>query len=119
MELPWERKAAAGERIPPGLSLPEMMAYSMLRNLYSLYRNREITVDDAKQEKQRIIKSMERYKTTEAAGTLGGKVKWKGKEYILNARILRARDSAPYWQAELLDISANSVVIVDLSEVQA
>lgn len=43
-----------GEALPEGLSLPDQMAYTCLRNIYSLYYNKIISRDAAAAEKQRV-----------------------------------------------------------------
>ena len=52
--FPWERDAMHGETLPEGLSLPDQMAYTCLRNIYSLYYNKIISRDAAAAEKQRV-----------------------------------------------------------------
>ena len=42
-----------GEELPEGLSLPDQMAYTCLRNIYFLYYNKTISRDQAAAEKQR------------------------------------------------------------------
>lgn len=43
-----------GEELPEGLSLPDQMAYTCLRNIYSLYYKKTISRDRAAAEKQRV-----------------------------------------------------------------
>ena len=49
-----------GEELPEGLSLPDQMAYTCLRNIYFLYYNKTISRDQAAAEKQRIRVQWER-----------------------------------------------------------
>ena len=41
--FPWEKAAMHGEELPEGLSLPDQMAYTCLRNIYFLYYNKTIS----------------------------------------------------------------------------
>ena len=43
-----------GEELPEGLSLPDQMAYTCLRNIYSLYYKKTISRGRAAAEKQRV-----------------------------------------------------------------
>lgn len=43
-----------GEELPEGLPLPDQMAYTCLRNIYSMYYNKTISRDRAAAEKQRV-----------------------------------------------------------------
>lgn len=52
--FPWEKAAMHGEELPEGLSLPDQMAYTCLRNIYSLYYKKTISRDRAAAEKQRV-----------------------------------------------------------------
>ena len=45
--FPWEKAAMHGEELPEGLSLPDQMAYTCLRNIYFLYYNTTISRDQA------------------------------------------------------------------------
>lgn len=58
--FPWEKAAMHGEELPEGLSLPDQMAYTCLRNIYFLYYNKTISQDQAAAEKQRIRVQWER-----------------------------------------------------------
>ena len=55
--FPWEKAAMHGEELPEGLSLPDQMAYTCLRNIYFLYYNKTISRDQAAAEKQRVPQS--------------------------------------------------------------
>ena len=55
-----KRQAAAGEPLPYYHELYEGMAYLSLRHLYSLYRRRDLTKQDAKLEYGRIRQAYER-----------------------------------------------------------
>ena len=58
--FPWEKAAMHDEELPEGLSLPDQMAYTCLRNIYFLYYNKTISRDQAAAEKQRIRVQWER-----------------------------------------------------------
>lgn len=58
--FPWEKAAMHGEELPEGLSLPDQMAYTCLRNIYFLYYNKTISRDQAAAEKQRVRVQWER-----------------------------------------------------------
>ena len=49
-----------GEELPDGLSLPDQMAYTALRNTYRAYYDKTISRDAAAAEKQRIRLAWER-----------------------------------------------------------
>lgn len=53
-DFPWEREAMRGCEMPEGLSLPDQLAYTALRNVYHAYYNKVITRDAASAEKGRI-----------------------------------------------------------------
>ena len=53
-EFPWERAAMRGDEMPEGLSLPDQLAYTALRNVYHAYYNKIISRDVATAEKNRI-----------------------------------------------------------------
>lgn len=59
-------------------------------------------------------------KISEVKYNLEHKVRYKRVEYILSACILRydKKNAQFYYRAELRDLKANAVVIVDLEEVQ-
>ena len=46
-EFPWERAAMRGDEMPEGLSLPDQLAYTALRNVYHAYYNKIISRDAA------------------------------------------------------------------------
>ena len=52
--FPWEKAAMRGEELPDGLSLPDQMAYTALRNTYRAYYDKTISRDAAAAEKQQI-----------------------------------------------------------------
>ncbi len=56
----WEKAAMRGEELPDGLSLPDQMAYTALRNTYRAYYDKAISRDAAAAEKQRIRLAWER-----------------------------------------------------------
>ena len=58
--FPWEKAAMRGEELPDGLSLPDQMAYTALRNTYRAYYDKTISRDAAAAEKQRIRLAWER-----------------------------------------------------------
>ena len=45
--FPWEKAAMRGEELPDGLSLPDQMAYTALRNTYRAYYDKTISRDAA------------------------------------------------------------------------
>lgn len=53
-DFPWEREAMRGEEMPEGLSLPDQMAYTTLRNVYQAYYSKVISRDAATIEKGRL-----------------------------------------------------------------
>ena len=42
--FPWEKAAMRGEELPDGLSLPDQMAYTALRNTYRAYYDKTISL---------------------------------------------------------------------------
>ena len=58
--FPWEKAAMRGEELPDGLSLPDQMAYTALRNTYRAYYDKTISRDAAAAEKQQIRLAWER-----------------------------------------------------------
>lgn len=58
-------------------------------------------------------------KPREVKDSLGKPVVWKDKSYVMDAYILRVRNGKLFYQAELKEIDRNSVMIVNLSEVEA
>lgn len=57
---PWERMAMRGEAVPDGLDLADQMAYTCLRNIYYLYRERAITREKAAAEKRLLRREWEK-----------------------------------------------------------
>lgn len=51
---PWERMAMHGEEMPDGLRLPDQEAYTSMRNVYYLYRQKVLSRDQASAEKRQI-----------------------------------------------------------------
>lgn len=62
MELPYEREAMHGCRMPDGLAQWEQYVYLSLRHLYQQYRAGAIDRDTAKAEKQKIEAAARRAK---------------------------------------------------------
>lgn len=60
LAFPWEREAMRGEEMPEGLSFPDQMAYTTLRNVYQAYYNKIISRDVAAAEKGRLKYQYER-----------------------------------------------------------
>lgn len=58
--FPWEQAAMRGDEMPDGLSLPDQLAYTAMRNIYLSYHNKIISRDAAAAEKRRIRKEYER-----------------------------------------------------------
>ena len=58
--FPWEKAAMRGEELPDGLSLPDQMAYTALRNTYRAYYDKTISRDAAAAEKGYRVDSWNR-----------------------------------------------------------
>lgn len=58
-EFPWERAAMNGDEMPDGLSLPDQMAYTAMRNVYDAYHKKILSRDMAAAEKQKIRREYE------------------------------------------------------------
>ena len=54
LAFPWEREAMRGEEMPDGLSFPDQMAYTTLRNVYQAYYSKIISREAAAAEKGRL-----------------------------------------------------------------
>lgn len=74
-----------GDEMPDGLSLPDQMAYTSVRNIYWAYHNKLISRDAAAAEKRRIRREYEMCRDTWAF--------W-GKLADHRARILRDTEKA-------------------------
>ena len=74
-----------GEELPDGLSLPDQMAYTCLRNIYFLYYNKTISRDQAAAEKQRVRVQWER-----AASA----AEFERKLSVHHARVIRETEAA-------------------------
>lgn len=61
--FPWEHSARRGDEMPEGLSLPDQMAYTAMRNVYWSFSRKIINRDAAAAEKQRIRREYEQRKT--------------------------------------------------------
>ena len=48
-----------GEEMPDGLSLPEQMAYTTLRNIYDVYHRKSLSRDAAASEKRKLRRQYE------------------------------------------------------------
>ena len=55
MEIPYERKAMKGEKLPDGLSQIDQLLYMQLRSLYYQYRSGWITREMGSEEKKKFI----------------------------------------------------------------
>ena len=73
------------EELPEGLSLPDQMAYTCLRNIYFLYYNKTISRDQAAAEKQRVRVQWER-----AASA----AEFERKLSVHHARVIRETEAA-------------------------
>lgn len=60
LAFPWEREAMRGEEMPEGLSFPDQMAYTTLRNVYQAYYSKIISREAAAAEKGRLKYQYER-----------------------------------------------------------
>lgn len=83
--FPWEKAAMHGEELPEGLSLPDQMAYTCLRNIYFLYYNKTTSRDQAAAEKQRVRVQWER-----AASA----AEFERKLSVHHARVIRETEAA-------------------------
>ena len=61
-EFPWERAAMRGDEMPDGLALPDQMAYTALRNIYSAYNSKALSREAARLEKRRLVRQYENVK---------------------------------------------------------
>lgn len=57
--FPWEQAAMRGDEMPDGLSLPDQMAYTAMRNIYDAYHKKIISRDVAAAEKRKVRKEYE------------------------------------------------------------
>ena len=57
--FPWEQAAMRGDEMPDGLSLPDQMAYTAMRNIYNAYHKKIISRDVAAAEKRKVRKEYE------------------------------------------------------------
>lgn len=58
--FPWEQAAMRGDEMPDGLSLPDQMAYTAMRNIYWSYHRKIINRDMAAAEKLNIRREYEK-----------------------------------------------------------
>jgi len=58
--FPWEQGAMHGAELPDGLSLPDQMAYTTLRNIYWLHRERRLSREQAAVEKNKLRREWEK-----------------------------------------------------------
>ena len=64
-ELPFERAAMRNEELPSGLTLADIRAFYLLRNLYRLYLSGGIDREQASREKVKIVQAYEKEKATD------------------------------------------------------
>lgn len=64
-EFPWERQAMRGAEMPQGLELADQMAYTTLRNIYTAYREKRLTRDQAASEKRKLRREYDKAKKSE------------------------------------------------------
>ena len=74
-----------GEDLPEGLSLPDQMAYTCLRNIYSLYYGKTISRDRAAAEKQRVRQEWQ---------NASERIAYESKLALRRAKILRDTETA-------------------------
>lgn len=65
-EFPWEQEARRGERVPEGLSLADMSAYTALRNIYGAYQGKRLDREQAAYEKDLLRREWCRAKDAES-----------------------------------------------------
>ena len=63
--FPWEQGAMHGEDMPDGLPLADQMAYTALRNIYWSYREKRMSREQARTEKQKLHREWEKAKDAE------------------------------------------------------
>ena len=72
-----------GEELPDGLSLPDQMAYTALRNTYRAYYDKTISRDAAAAEKQQIrLACQERLQEGSDAGKCAAALQCDGRPSI-------------------------------------
>ena len=67
-EFPWEREAMRGEPMQEGLPLHDQMAYTTLRNIYTAYREKHLTREQAASEKRKLRWEFDKAKRAEEFG---------------------------------------------------
>ena len=60
--LPWEKQAQRGDEMPDGLEYPDQLLYQALSLLYTRYRAKAITREQASIEKKKLLDEYELYK---------------------------------------------------------
>ena len=55
MEFEFERKAMNGQPLPKGLDVADSCLYVALKSLYAMYKNKQISRENAKEEKRSLI----------------------------------------------------------------
>lgn len=65
IDFPWEREAMNGDGMPDRLSLADQMAYTALRNIYWLYRERWFSREQASAEKKKLHREWEKARAVE------------------------------------------------------
>lgn len=53
-----------GDEMPDGISLPDQMAYTALRNIYSAYHSKALSKEVASLEKRRLARQYENFKAS-------------------------------------------------------
>lgn len=84
-EFPWERSAMRGDEMPDGLDLADQMAYTSLRHIYGLYRQKLLSRDQAAAEKMRLRRQWQ-----QAKDTLG----FADRSAQFRARVLKETEAA-------------------------
>lgn len=59
MELPYEREAMRGAKLPEGLTLTDSKMFLALRSLYSQYQSGAVSREQASAEKQTLLRAYE------------------------------------------------------------
>lgn len=87
-ELPFERTAMRNEELPSGLSLTDIRAFYLLRDLYKLYYSGGIDRGQASREKAKIVKAYAKEKATDKINLqisqLWKRIEQPAREYAKN-----------------------------------
>lgn len=95
MEFSFERQAMKGEPLPKGLDIADSCLYIGLKNLYSMYFNKQIARKDATEEKDRLVFNWTKSKSelnflNREALALSNRILMATEEYKINPCIKTA-----------------------------